>query len=245
MGCIFADWQAQKQANFIRGDFMPKVYIIEDDDNIRELVMYALDTSNFKSVGFENSAIFWKALKNEVPDLVLLDIMLPNEDGITILKKLKSDNKTKELPVIMLTAKGSEYDRVKGLDLGADDYITKPFSVLELISRIKAVLRRSTSIENNNIITIGNVTIYLDKRNVVSEGESIVLTFKEFELLHYLMQNRDIVLDREKILERVWGFDFEGESRTVDVHIKTLRQKLKNGGEIIKTIRNVGYKAGE
>ena len=224
---------------------MPKIYIIEDDDNIRELVMYALDSSNFKSVGFENPSDFWKTLKNEIPDLVLLDIMLPNEDGITILKKLKNDSATKELPVIMLTAKGSEYDRVKGLDLGADDYITKPFSVLELISRIKAVLRRSSGIENNNTITIGAVTICLDKRNVVSEGETIVLTFKEFELLHYLMQNKDIVLDRERILEKIWGFDFEGESRTVDVHVKTLRQKLKNGGEIIKTIRNVGYKAGE
>ena len=224
---------------------MSKIYIIEDDDNIRELVMYALDSSNFKSVGFENPSDFWKTLKNEIPDLVLLDIMLPNEDGITILKKLKNDSATKELPVIMLTAKGSEYDRVKGLDLGADDYITKPFSVLELISRIKAVLRRSSGIENNNTITIGAVTICLDKRNVVSEGETIVLTFKEFELLHYLMQNKDIVLDRERILEKIWGFDFEGESRTVDVHVKTLRQKLKNGGEIIKTIRNVGYKAGE
>jgi len=219
-----------------------RIYIVEDDDNIRDLVVYALKSASFEGVGFENAKTFFDAVRSKQPDLVLLDIMLPEVDGIAILKSLKGDSETCELPVIMLTAKGSEYDRVKGLDLGADDYITKPFSVLELVSRIKAVLRRSETQHKPDELTVGDVTIYIDKREVVSGGENAVLTFKEFELLCYLMQNKGIVLSRDKIMEHIWGFDFEGESRTVDMHIKTLRQKLGSGSEIIKTIRNVGYK---
>ena len=221
---------------------LPKIYIVEDDDNIRELVVYALKTAGFDGVGFESAKPFFDAVHKEHPDLVLLDIMLPEVDGLSILKNLKYESRASKLPVIMLTAKGSEYDRVKGLDLGADDYITKPFSVLELISRIKAVLRRSEVPHKSAEITIGNVTVSIDRREVVSDGEHVSLTFKEFELLCYLMQNKGIVLSRDKIMEHIWGFDFEGESRTVDMHIKTLRKKLGGGSEIVKTIRNVGYK---
>lgn len=223
---------------------MSKIFIIEDDDNIRELVLYALHSSGFECAGFESDKEFFDVIQSSMPDLLLLDIMLPGEDGIAILKALKSSGKTNGLPVIMLTAKAAEYDRVKGLDLGADDYITKPFSVLELISRIKAVLRRSELKKPQKGLIIDPVSIYPEKRSVTVNSKNIDLTYKEFELLYYLMQNEGIVLTREKIMEKIWGFDFEGETRTVDMHIKTLRQKLKGGGTIIKTIRGVGYKAG-
>jgi len=223
---------------------MPKIYIVEDDDNIRELVLYALQ-NEFEVDGFERADIFYKALKKELPDLVLLDIMLPDEDGITILKKLKINSKTKILPVIMLTAKGGEYDRVKGLDLGADDYITKPFSVLELASRIKAVLRRSgQAATKNTIFALDNVELNTEKHTVRVSGDIITLTYKEFELLQLLMENEDIVLNRDRIISAVWGTDFECETRTVDMHIKTLRKKLGTGGDIIKTVRGIGYKVG-
>ena len=224
---------------------MPRIFIVEDDDNIRDLVLYALKSAGFDGTGFESPKEFCRALQNQAPDLVLLDIMLPGADGLSVLKSLKSDRATSELPVIMLTAKGSEFDRVTGLDLGADDYITKPFSVLELISRVKAVLRRRGKESKATLFAVGNVLVFLDKRQVVADGQTVALTFKEFELLCYLMQNKGIVISREKIMEQVWGFDFEGESRTVDMHIKTLRQKLGNGSGIIKTVRNVGYKVGE
>ena len=223
---------------------MPKIYIVEDDDNIRELVLYALQT-DFAAWGFECSEAFDKAMKTELPDLVLLDIMMPDEDGIAILKRLRKDNKTNTLPVIMLTAKGSEYDRVKGLDLGADDYITKPFSVLELASRIKAVLRRTGYKDNKNtLFTFDNVELGIEKHNVKVDGENIALTYKEFEILQLLMENAEVVLNRDKIMSAIWGTDFEGETRTVDMHIKTLRQKLGTGGKIIKTVRGIGYKVG-
>ena len=223
---------------------MPKIYIVEDDDNIRELVLYALQ-NEFVAVGFERADTFYKALKNDLPDLILLDIMLPDEDGITILKKLKINSQTKNIPAIMLTAKGSEYDRVKGLDLGADDYITKPFSVLELASRIKAVLRRSGQTDaKNTIFTFDTVELNTEKHTVKVSGDTITLTYKEFELLHLLMENEDIVLNRDRIISAVWGTDFECETRTVDMHIKTLRKKLGTGGNIIKTVRGIGYKVG-
>jgi len=222
---------------------MPKIYIVEDDDNIRDLVLYSLQAADFTAQGFAGSEEFDKALETELPDLVLLDIMLPGEDGITILNKLKKSSKTGRLPVIMLTAKGSEYDRVKGLDLGADDYITKPFSVLELVSRIRAVLRRAGRKENEETLFVcDNVELNAEKHTVTVAGEAITLTYKEFELLQLFMENRERVLGRDRIMSAVWGMDFEGETRTVDVHIKTLRQKLGTGGEIIKTVRGVGYK---
>jgi len=223
---------------------MPKIYIVEDDDNIRELVLYALQT-DFAAQGFECSEDFDRAMEKELPDLVLLDIMLPDEDGIAILKRLRNNNKTNTIPIIMLTAKGSEYDRVKGLDLGADDYITKPFSVLELASRIKAVLRRISHKDNKNtVFTFDNVELNTEKHIVKVDGENITLTYKEFELLQLLMETAEVVLSRDRIMSAIWGTDFEGETRTVDMHIKTLRQKLGAGGEIIKTVRGIGYKVG-
>lgn len=221
---------------------MSKIFIVEDDENIRELIIYALNSNGFEAIGFECSSDFWCEIKNDTPLIVILDIMLPDEDGISILKRLKQEYKT--LPIIMLTAKSSEYDKVKGLDLGADDYITKPFSVLELISRTRAVLRRSTNETSGNIIVFNSIAIDIERHIATADGNVLALTYKEFELLVYLLQNKDIVLSRDKIMEKVWGFDFEGESRTVDMHIKTLRQKLCDSGDLIKTIRGVGYKIG-
>lgn len=223
---------------------MPKIYVVEDDDNIRELVLYALQ-SDFVVEGFGCAGDFYKALKRELPELVLLDIMLPDEDGISILKKLRNGSKTQMLPVIMLTAKGSEYDRVKGLDLGADDYITKPFSVLELVSRIKAILRRVKGKDNKKeSLVFDNVTLDAEKHVVTVADEIVILTYKEFELLQLLMENEDIVFNRDRIMSVIWGTDFEFETRTVDMHIRTLRKKLGVGGEIIKTVRGIGYKVG-
>ncbi|MCL2492470.1 MAG: response regulator transcription factor [Clostridiales bacterium] len=222
---------------------MKKIYVVEDDEDIRELVFYTLK-SEFEVTGFSHPSDFWRAIRSEMPDLVLLDIMLPGEDGISILNGLKSDNRTRALPVIMLTAKTGEFDRVKGLDLGADDYITKPFSILELTSRIKAVLRRSAAAEGPvELIEIGLVALYPEKRTVTVCGETASLTYKEFELLRLFMENQGTVLSRDKIMLQIWGTDFEGETRTVDMHVKTLRHKLGDGGDIIKTVRGVGYKA--
>ena len=223
---------------------MQTIFVVEDDDNIREMLLYALSSAGFRAKGFRDGEAFRNELMHDTADLLLLDIMLPGEDGLTILKRLKQATKTKALPVIMLTAKGSEYDRVSGLDLGADDYITKPFSILEVLSRVRAVLRRcgEESSSHATELTIGVCSLHTDKRTVFVQGESVSLTFKEFELLRYLMLNEGIVLSRDCLLEKVWGFDYNGESRTVDVHIKSLRQKLGVGGQIIKTVRNVGYK---
>ncbi len=223
---------------------MPKIFMVEDDDNIRELVLYALK-SEFDTRGFSSGAEFWAALKTERPDLVLLDIMLPGEDGLALLRRLRGDSLTRALPVVLLTAKGSEYDRVKGLDEGADDYITKPFSVLELRSRVKALLRRVSAPEPDPELRVGQVTVSAEKHTVTVGGMPVALTYKEFELLLYLCRNRDLALSRDRLMGQIWGFDFEGESRTVDMHIKTLRAKLGPAGDIIRTVRGVGYKVSE
>ena len=220
------------------------IYYVEDDTNIRELVVYALKSSGFQAVGFENAKEFFAGLGGIRPDMILLDVMLPDEDGLSVLKKLKKDVILKDIPLIILTAKSAEYDKVKGLDLGADDYVTKPFGVMELISRIKAVLRRSKSKEKQDIIEFENIRLDYDQHMAFVEERQIELTHKEFDLLGYLMRNRGIVLSREKLLNAVWDLDYEGESRTVDVHIGSLRQKLGTSGQMISTIRGVGYKIG-
>lgn len=225
---------------------MRKVYCVEDDESIRNLIIYALkNNDDFDVIGFEDGKTFFDNL-DQLPDIILLDIMLPDEDGYEILSKLKSNSKTMDIPVIMLTSKTSEFDKVKGLDMGADDYIPKPFGVMELISRINAVLRRTKPAEvKEESLNIGNIQMDVKRHKVTVDGKEIHLTFKEFELLNYLMSNQGIVLSRDKIMNTVWGFDFQGESRTVDVHIRTLRIKLGDSGKLIKTIRNVGYKIGE
>lgn len=220
------------------------IYYVEDDTSIRELVLYALKTAEFQVMGFENAASFYKRMKEQQPDLILLDIMLPDEDGVSILKKLKSRPDTENIPVIMMTAKSSEYDKVLGLDSGADDYITKPFGVMELISRVKAVIRRSDRSKGSvgEVLKIGELVLDEQKHEVYARGQAVSLTFKEFELLSYLMKNRGLVLSRDKILNTIWNYEYEGESRTVDVHIGSLRQKLGTCGDFIKTIRGIGYK---
>ncbi len=223
---------------------MQTVYIVEDDENIRELVSYALNGRGFLSFSFENGYDFFEKLQEKMPDLVLIDIMLPGEDGLSILKRLKQVRKWENLPVVMLTAKGGEMDKVKGLDLGADDYVTKPFSVIELISRINAVLRRSARIKGNTL-TYRTISIDDEKHIVFVNENPVTLTLKEYDLLFYLLNNAELVLSREKIIENIWGYDFEGETRTVDMHIKTLRQKLGTAGEFIRTVRGVGYSLGE
>ncbi len=223
------------------------IYCIEDDRNIRELVVYTLQSTGVSAVGFEDGKQFFKSLSEETPELILLDIMLPGEDGITILRKLKSSPDTKDIPVIMVTAKGSEYDKVKGLDLGADDYVTKPFGMMELVSRIKAVLRRSgkSDKEDSSELSVDGIVMNIKKHQVTAAGENVTLTFKEYELLKRLMQHPGMVMTRDALLEDIWGYDFDGETRTVDVHIRTLRQKLGSCGEQIKTVRGVGYRIEE
>lgn len=216
------------------------IYIVEDDESIRELVLYALKNEGYSGKGCRDFEEFKAALEEDSPALVLLDIMLPGKDGISILKWMR-EGKYKEVPVIMLTAKSAEIDKVRGLDLGADDYVTKPFSVLELMARIRARIRRGNDSESMNEITIKDLTIIPEKRRVNVDGKDVSLGFKEYELLYYLAQNKGIVLSRDKIMDAVWGYDYLGESRTVDVHIAFLRQKLGKSGMMIKTVRNVGY----
>ena len=218
------------------------VYCVEDDSNIRELVVYALNSSGFVAQGFEDGKTFRAGIEKVLPDIILMDIMLPDEDGISLLKYLKKGMDTSEIPVILLTAKASEYDKVRGLDLGADDYITTPFSVMELSSRIRAVLRRSKGRVEEELLNIGEITLDNVHHRVLVGGDEITLTYKEFELLYYLMKNRSIVLTRDKLLSAVWNMDYEGESRTVDVHIGSLRQKLKTSGSRIQTVRGIGYR---
>lgn len=220
---------------------MALIYVVEDDKSIQEIETFALTNVGYQVQGFALAADFYRSLENVLPDLVLLDVMLPDEDGLTIVKKLRERSDTRQIPVIMVTAKTTELDKVKGLDNGADDYITKPFGVMELISRVKAILRRTSAVEREKILRLGSIALDRERHTVTVGGEPVDLTYKEYELLKLLMSNAGIVTTREIILDRIWGIDFEGESRTLDMHIKTLRQKLGSEGACIKTVRNVGY----
>lgn len=222
-------------------EMMATIYIVEDDVNIREIERYALKNSGYEVEEFGSGAQLFARMKKALPSLLLLDIMLPDENGLEILSAIRAGKETAGIPIIMVTAKTSELDKVKGLDLGADDYITKPFGVMELISRVKALLRRTQSTDIEAQLHYGDITVDNDKHAVFLGDKLCELTFKEFELLKYLMVNKGIVLSRDKIMDQVWGFEYEGESRTVDMHIKTLRQKLGASGSCIKTVRNVGY----
>lgn len=220
---------------------MALIYIVEDDKNISEIESFALKNAGHETKEFADGKSFSRELMEKKPDLILLDIMLPDEDGLTILKKLRERRETRKIPVIMVTAKTTEIDKVKGLDNGADDYMTKPFGVMELVSRVKALLRRVGDQDSEKIMRIGDLVIDDEKRKVFVEDKPVELTYKEYELLHYLAQNQEIVLPRDSIMEHIWHANCEIESRTLDVHIKTLRHKLGDAGKYIKTVRNVGY----
>ena len=223
------------------------IYLLEDDGGIRELVCYSLIKTGIKAKGFALPSFFWQEMKKEKPELVLLDIMLPEEDGISVLSKMRTNSNYADIPVIVLTAKGTEYDKVIALDKGADDYVTKPFGVMELMARVNAVLRRSKIYAKENIKTysLGKLHIDTGKRTVTVSDEPVVLTYKEFELLNLLFEHKGNVIGRDRILSEVWGYEFDGENRTVDVHIRTLRQKLGPCADIIETVRGVGYKIGD
>ena len=221
------------------------IYLVEDDNSIRELVAYTLHSAGFEAEGFERPSAFWRACAERRPDLVLLDLMLPEEDGFSILEKLRAAPATKRLPIIMLTAKGSEYDIVRGLDIGADDYIPKPFRMMELLSRIRALLRRSGANDGRmEEYRVGNLYVNPTRHEVQVDGKDVVLTLKEFELLNLLISRQGIVFTRAQLLDEIWGYGFDGESRTVDVHVRTLRQKLGPAGNYIETVRGIGYKIG-
>ena len=220
------------------------IYLLEDDDSIRKLVLYGLDSQGFQAKGFALPSEFWRAMDAEMPELVLLDIMLPEEDGLSILRKLRARPATKRLPIIMLTAKNSEYDRVIGLDHGADDFVSKPFSMLELIARIRAVLRRAEPAQASGDFSLGLLFVSPDRHEVKVGGKDVTLTNKEFELLCLLLRNKGIVLTRATLMDRVWGFESERENRTLDVHIRTLRVKLGEAGSYIETVRGIGSKIG-
>lgn len=228
------------------------IYVLEDDSSIREFVVYTLCHMNLPAKGFEKPSAFWTAMEEEKPELLLLDIMLPEEDGLSILGKLRADSESRSIPVIMLTAKDSEYDKVLGLDTGADDYVAKPFGMMELVARIKALLRRTESGSARSgqndaemVYTAGSVCVYPERHKVKVDGETVNLTLKEYELLLLLIQNKGMVFTRDRLLNNIWGYEFDGESRTVDVHVRTLRQKLGEAGGCIETVRGVGYRIGE
>lgn len=223
---------------------MDLIYLLEDDDSIRKLVIYALNSQGYEAKGFERPAEFWKAMGQAQPDLVLLDIMLPEEDGLTILQKLRAAAGTKKLPVIMLTAKNTEYDRVVGLDSGADDFISKPFGMMELVARVRAVLRRTESREENSDYQLGELFVSPKRHVVKVDGEEVALTNKEFELLCLLLEHQGMAMTRDAIMDGVWGQEFSRENRTLDVHVRTLRTKLGSAGHYIETVRGVGYKMG-
>lgn len=220
---------------------MALIYILEDDRNIREIESYSLKNSGYQVLEFEFARDFWKQMEQMLPDLILLDIMLPDGDGLEIVGKIRQRAEFRKIPVIMVTARTSEIDRVRGLDQGADDYLIKPFGVMEMLSRVRAMLRRMGRINEEKVLVLGNISLFSEKRKVTVAGEPCELTYKEFELLKLLLQNVGIVMSRDKLLERVWGIDYEGESRTLDMHIKTLRHKLGAEGSHIHTVRNVGY----
>ena len=218
------------------------IYLLEDDDSIRELVIYTLNSQGMEARGFARPSAFWEAMGEQTPSLALLDVMLPEEDGISVLKKLRASAHTARLPIIMLTAKGTEYDKVLGLDAGADDYVTKPFGMMELLSRIRALLRRTE--RNDALYRCGQLTVDPASHTVLVGDREVALTQKEFEVLYLLLKNKGQVLSRERLIEDVWGYAFTGESRTVDVHVRTLRQKLGEAGACIETVRGYGYKIG-
>ncbi len=221
------------------------IYYVEDDKNIRDLIVYALRQTRLEAEGFESAGPFWQALQARLPDLILLDVMLPGEDGIEILRTLRRRPDTRNLPVMMLTAKGDELDRVAGLEDGADDYVTKPFAVMELIARIKAVMRRAGARESAKKLSAGGIVMNLPAHQISVNGQDVQLTYKEFELLRFLMEHRGMAFEREQLLDAVWGIDYFGGTRTIDVHIQTLRQKLGAAGGMIETVRGVGYRMGE
>lgn len=223
------------------------IYLLEDDESIRELLCYSLNKTGSVAVGFGTPSAFYAELERELPELVLLDVMLPEEDGLTVLSKIRANARTAKIPVIMLTAKDSEFDKVRALDGGADDYVTKPFGVMELVARVKAVLRRSLlePSASGKSYTAGELTLSVDKHEVSVSGEAVVLTLKEFALLQLLFEHRGSVMNRDRILREVWGYEFDGESRTVDVHVRTLRQKLGAAADVVETVRGVGYKIAE
>ena len=218
------------------------IYCVEDDTGIRELMIYTLKASGFEAQGFAEASEFWQALSEKLPELILLDIMLPGEDGITVLEKLRPRADTAKVPVIMASAKGTEFDRVKGLDCGADDYLSKPFGMMEMVSRVRAVLRRSAPQKSDSVLRLCGIELNIAEHRVISDSKEVQLTLKEFELLRLFMENPGYVFSRELLLSRIWGEEFVGESRTVDVHVGTLRQKLGAPGEAIETVRGVGYR---
>lgn len=220
---------------------MQLVYVVEDDADIREIEMIALKSAGFSVAACESGRAFWSEMQKTLPDLVLLDIMLEDEDGLTILRKMKKDTRCAEVPVIFVTAKTTELDKVRGLDLGADDYMVKPFGIMELISRVKAVLRRTGKVHGPRLTAVGSLVLDEDKHLVTVDGKAVTLTFKEYELLKYLALNRSIVIPRDKLMADIWDMNFEAESRTLDVHIMTLRRKLGKAGSYIRTVKNVGY----
>lgn len=218
------------------------IWCVEDDGGIRDIEMYALNSAGFKTRGFEDGRSFWEALKKEQPKLIILDVMLPEMDGIELLTRMKESSEWDEIPVIMATAKGQEYDRIRGLELGADDYIVKPFSVMEMVSRVKAVLRRSQKQPEAKLLKVGDLIVNLDEHTVTMDGNQVQLTHKEFELLCLFLSHPGIIYTREMIFSQIWKSDYIGDSRTLDSHIRTLRQKINGYGKMIKTVRNVGYR---
>ena len=220
------------------------IYLLEDDTNIRNFVVYALNSSGLETEGFELPSRFWAAVEKKKPSMAILDIMLPEEDGLSVLRKLRESSETKDLPIIMLTAKSTEYDKVIGLDGGADDYVTKPFGTMELMARVKALLRRAEPVSDGKEYSIGPLLLNPDKHIIRVDGQDVALTLKEFQLLCYLIRNKGNVMTRDRILQEIWGYEFDGENRTVDVHIRTLRSKLGKAGDLIETVRGIGYRIG-
>lgn len=221
---------------------MPVIWCVEDDSSIREIEVYVLNTTGMEAYGFENGTIFWETIQVKQPDLVLLDVMLPGVDGVELLSRMKSNEKFRDIPVVMATAKGTEYDKVQSLDLGADDYLVKPFGMMEMVSRVKAVLRRSQPRKNDRLLTLDKLVLDLEQHIVSISGERIALTYKEYELLKLFLSQPGVAFTREQLLQKIWNTDYVSESRTVDMHIRTLRQKLGSYGNIIETVRNVGYR---
>ena len=218
------------------------IWCVEDDSSIRDIEVYALTSTGFEAKGFEDGDCFWKALQSEKPELVVLDVMLPGKDGVTLLKMMKTSEEFQDIPVIMATAKGTEYDKIQSLDLGADDYLVKPFGIMEMVSRVKAVLRRYRRTQEVGLLKVGGLILNTNEHTVTVDGERIILTYKEYELLHLFLSQPGIAFTREQLLASVWNTDYLGETRTVDMHIRTLRQKLGEYGKIIETVRNVGYR---